>query len=67
MACPLGGERGFSTISHPRGFRMGRGERRSAILSEFENLMIFLFENIKVCHNYFSLSEGSSMLMRGDW
>jgi len=42
MACPLGGERGFSTISHPCGFRMRRGERRLAMLSQFD-LMIFLF------------------------
>jgi hypothetical protein len=36
---------------------MRRGERRSAMLSWFENLVIFLFENIKVCHVAFSHSE----------
>jgi hypothetical protein len=43
IACSLAGERGFSAISHPRGFRMRRGERRSAMSRRFENLMIFIF------------------------
>jgi hypothetical protein len=43
MACPLGGERGFSTIFHSCGFRIRCGERRLAMLSQFESLMIFAF------------------------
>jgi hypothetical protein len=43
IAGSLGGERGFSPISLPCGFRMRRGERRSAMLPRFENLMIFIF------------------------
>jgi hypothetical protein len=53
IAGSLGGERGFSPLSLPRGFRTRRGERRSATLPRFENLMIFLFENIEVWHHYF--------------
>jgi hypothetical protein len=56
MACSLGGERGFSAVCHSCGFRMRRGEGRSAMLPQFENLMISIFENIKVCHDYFSSS-----------
>src|SRR5271163_2009035 len=56
-ACSLGGEGDFSAVSHPCGFRMRNGERRWAVLSRFENPMIFHFENIKVCHAYFSHSE----------
>jgi hypothetical protein len=63
IAGSLGGERGFSPISLPRGFRMRRGERRSAMLPRFENLMIFLFENIEVWHHYFTRSER----LRGEW
>jgi len=57
IAGSLGGERGFSAVSLPRGFRMRRGERRSAMLPQFKNPMIFLSENNKVCHDYFSRSE----------
>src|SRR5271155_2069265 len=56
MACSLAGERGFSAVCHSRGFRMRRGEGRSAMLPQFENLMISIFENMKVCHDYFSSS-----------
>jgi hypothetical protein len=59
VACPLGGECGFSTICHPCGFRMRRGELRSAMLSQFENLMIFLFENIKVDHAVFFVQKAN--------
>ena len=37
-------------FASPCGFRTRRGERRLAMLSQFENLMIFLFYNIKVYH-----------------
>ena len=52
------GERGFATISLPCGFCSSRGGRRSAMPSQFENpMMISLFENNNVCHDYFSHSE----------
>jgi hypothetical protein len=52
IAGSLDGERGFSANSLPRGFRMRRDERRAAMPPQFEieKPMIFLFENIKVCH-----------------
>jgi len=56
IAGSLGRERGFAAVSLPRGFWMRRGERRSAMLPQFANPMIFLFENIKVWHYYFSRS-----------
>jgi hypothetical protein len=37
------------------------------MLLHFENPMIFLYENIKVCPNVFSLSERLCMLIRGEW
>jgi hypothetical protein len=43
------------------------GERRSAMLPQFENSMIFIFEHTEVCHIYFSHSERLRMLMRGEW
>ena len=59
------GERSFAAISLPRGFCSRRGGRRSAMPSQFENpMMIFLFENNKVCHDYFSHSERVRMLIR---
>jgi len=62
------GERGFATISLPRGFCSRRGGRRSAMPSQFENpMMISLFENNNVCHDYFSHSERLRMLIRGGW
>jgi hypothetical protein len=52
------GERGFATISLPRGFCSPRGGRRSAMPSQLENpMMISLFENNNVCHDCFSHSE----------
>jgi hypothetical protein len=54
-------------FASPCGFRMRRGERRSAMLLHFENPMIFLYENIKVCPIIFSLSERLCMLIRGEW
>src|SRR5271170_1214278 len=65
MAGSHGGEHGFSAVSHPCGFSMHRGERRSAMLLRFENPVIFLFENIKVCHAVFSRSERSRMTDKG--
>ena len=65
--CRPGGERGFSAVSLRRGFRMRRGERRSAMPSQFENLMIFPFENIEVCYDVFSRSERLRMLIGGEW
>src|SRR5271155_5639523 len=53
LAGSHGGEHSFSAVSHPCGFSMHRGERRSAMLLWFENPVIFLFENIKVCHDCF--------------
>jgi hypothetical protein len=53
-------------FASPCGFRMRRGERRPAMLPQFENLMIFLFE-IKVCHIVFSRSERLHMLIGGEW
>jgi hypothetical protein len=44
-------------FASPCGFRTRRGERRLAMLSQFENLMIFLLYNIKVYHIVFSRSE----------
>ena len=62
------GERGFATISLPRGFCSRRGGRRSAMPSQFENpMMISLFENNNVCHDCFSHSERLRMLIRGGW
>jgi len=62
------GERGFATISLPRGFCSRRGGRRSAMPSQFENpMMISLFENNNVCHDCFSHSERLRMLIRGEW
>ena len=62
------GERGFATISLPRGFCSRRGGRRSAMPSQFENpMMISLFENNNACHDYFSHSERLRMLIRGGW
>ena len=62
------GERGFATISLPRGFCSSRGGRRSAMPSQLENpMMISLFENNNVCHDYFSHSERLRMLIRGGW
>ena len=62
------GERGFATISLPRGFCSRRGGRRSAMPSQFENpMMISLFENNKVCDDYFSHSERLRMLITGEW
>src|ERR1700675_1408803 len=63
IAGSLGGERGLSPLSLPRGFRTRRGERRSAMLPRFENLMIFLFENIEMWHHHFTRSER----LRGEW
>jgi len=42
-ACSLGGECGFSAVSHPCSFRMRCGERRSAMPSPFENPNDFIF------------------------
>ena len=68
IAGSRGGERGFAAISLPRGFCSRRGGRRSAMPSQFENpMMISLFENNKVCHDYFSHSERLRMLIRGEW
>ena len=64
VAGSRGGDRGFSAVSLPRGFRMRRGERRSAMLPQLENPMIFLFENIKVWHDYFSGSESEAPATR---
>ena len=62
------GERGFATISLPRGFCSRRGGRRSAMPSQCENpMMISLFENNNVCHDCFSHSERLRMLIRGEW
>ena len=59
------GERGFATISLPRGFCSRRGGRRSAMPSQFENpMMISLFENNNMCHDYFSHSERLRMLIK---
>ena len=57
----------LSRLASPCGFRTRRGERRPAMLPQFENLMIFLFENIKVCHIVFSRSERLHMLIGGEW
>jgi len=67
IACPPRGERGFSAVSLSCGFRMRRGERRSAMPSQFENLMIFPFENIEACYVAFSRSERLRMLIGGEW
>src|ERR1700677_2142198 len=62
------GERGFATISLPRGFCSRRGGRRSAMPSQLENpMMTSLFENNNVCHDCFSHSERLCMLIRGGW
>ena len=59
------GERSFAAISLPRGFCSRRGGRRSAMPSQFENpMMIFLFENNKVCDDCFSHSERVRVLIR---
>jgi hypothetical protein len=47
----------FQLFPTPCGFRMHRGKRRSAMRSQFQSLMISLFENLKVCHDVFSRSE----------
>jgi hypothetical protein len=47
----------FQLFPTPCGFRMHRGKRRSAMRSQFQSLMISLFENLKVCHVVFSRSE----------
>jgi len=46
---------------------MRRGERRSAMLPQFENLIIFIFENIEVCQHYFSPPRKVHMLIGGEW
>ena len=48
----------FSAVSLGFGFRMRRGERRSAMPSQFENLMIFPFENIEACYVAFLVQKG---------
>ena len=68
IAGSRGGERGFAAISLPRGNCSRRGGSRSAMPSQFENpMMISLFENNKVCHDYFSHSERLRILIRGKW
>src|SRR5271163_1476626 len=61
IAGPLRGERGFSAVPLPRGFQMRRGERRSAMLSQFENPMIFLLKISKCGMNIFLVPKGTRL------
>src|SRR5271170_2061956 len=58
IAGSLGGERGFSAIYRSCGFRMHRGERRSARPSQFENLMILFSKISKFVMLFFLVQKG---------
>jgi hypothetical protein len=61
IAGSFGGERGFSAVSLPRGFRMHRGERRSAMLPPYENPMIFLLKISKCGMIIFLVPKGARL------
>jgi hypothetical protein len=66
MAGSRGGERGFAATSLPRGLCSRRGERRSAMPSQFENPMTSPFQIPKQDMIISLIPERLRMLIRGE-